>query len=199
METAVEFIMHQIGGELVEGFVDVYPEPQKPMYASVTVEKVNQVLGTNLTGADIANVFARLGFAYKEEQGVFEVQVPPERLDIVIAEDLVEEVVRIVGYEHVTGVQLPPLGIKPEINKNFYAAEAAREELQAKGYSEVFTSVFTDKGERVVLNKVDGVKPYLRDSLVPGLQEALKKNIPNKEILGLKEIKLFEIGNSLEK
>ena len=193
MEGMLEFIQHQIGGT-IEGFVDVYPEPQKPMYASVTVEKVNQILGTQLTGADIANVFTRLGFGYKEESGVFEVQVPYERLDISIAEDLVEEVVRIVGYEQIKGVQLPPLDTHPEVNKEFYATEAAREEWQAKGYSEVFTSVFADKGERVVLNKVDGVKPYLRASLLPGLIDALAKNKPSKELLGLKEIKLFEIG-----
>jgi phenylalanyl-tRNA synthetase beta subunit len=193
MEGMLEFVAHQIGGT-VEGFVDVYPEPQRQQYANVTVEKVNQVLGTNLTGADIAQVFTRLGFAYKEEQDVFEVHVPYERLDITIAEDLIEEVVRIVGYEAIKGVQLPPIDNKPEINKEFYAAEAAREDLVSKGYSEVFTSVFADKGSRLVLNKVDGVKPYLRASLLPGLTDALAKNKPHKELLGLKEIKLFEIG-----
>jgi phenylalanyl-tRNA synthetase beta chain len=193
MRQAVKLISAIAGGE-VAGFIDAYPEPQKPMYASVTVEKVNQVLGTRLTGADVADVFARLGFAYKEESGVFEVHVPPERLDIVIAEDLVEEVVRILGYETIKGVPLPPIDTKPEVNKNYFAAESAREEWQAKGYSEVLTSVFADKGERVVLNKVDGVKPYLRASLLPGLSDALEKNKPNKELLGLKEIKLFEIG-----
>ena len=164
-------------------------------YVAVTTEKVNNILGTTLTGADIADVFTRLGFAYKEEDGVFEVQPPLERLDITIAEDLVEEVVRIVGYDKVAAVPLPPSSIQPAINANFYAAEKVREELQAQGYSEVFTSVFTDKGERVVLNKVDGVHPYLRESLVPGLIEALNSNLPNKEFLGLPSIKLFEIGS----
>lgn len=193
MQAAVELILQIAGGE-VAGYVDQYPEPQQPMYASVTVEKVNQILGTQLTGADIADVFTRLGFAYKEESGVFEVRVPFERLDLTIPEDLVEEVVRIVGYDTIKGVQLPPMDAKPGVNKNFYAAEAARQDLQEKGYSEVFTSVFADQGERVVLNKVDGVKPYLRSSLLPGLTDALAKNKPNKELLGLKEIKLFEIG-----
>jgi phenylalanyl-tRNA synthetase beta chain len=193
MEGMLEFIQHQIGGT-IEGFVDVYPEPQKPMYATVTVEKINSVLGTQLTGADVSDVFTRLGFGYKEEDGVFEVSVPYERLDIAIAEDLVEEVGRIVGYDKVPAVPLLAFDKAPEINKNFYAAEMARQDLQAKGYSEVFTSVFADKGERVVLNKVDGVKPYLRASLLPGLTDALAKNKPNKELLGLKEIKLFEIG-----
>ncbi len=193
MEGMMEFIAHQIGGE-VQGFVDVYPEPQQPMYANVTVEKVNTVLGTTLTGADIADAFSRLGLPYKEEQGVFEVSVPPERLDLVLSEDLVEEVARIVGYDKIPATPLPAFAKPAEINKNFAAAEAAREELVSQGYSEVFTSVFADKGERMVLNKVDSVRPYLRDSLLPGLTEALAKNKPNKDLLGLKEVKLFEIG-----
>jgi phenylalanyl-tRNA synthetase beta chain len=193
MRQAVKLITEVMGGTL-EGVVDIYPEPQAPQYANVTVEKVNSVLGTHLTGADMADVFTRLGFGYKEEQGVFEVHIPSERLDIVLPEDLVEEVGRIVGYDKVPATALPPFEGTPEVNKNFYAAEAAREEWMSKGYSEVFTSTFADKGERLVLNKVDGVKPYLRASLLPGLTEALAKNKPNKELLGLKEIKLFEIG-----
>jgi phenylalanyl-tRNA synthetase beta subunit len=193
MQQAVDLIKTIAGGE-VAGFVDVYPEPQKPQYASVTVEKVNQVLGTSLTGADIADAFQRLGFAYKEEQGVFEVQVPFERLDIEIPEDLVEEVARIVGYDKIPATPLPAPVASPAVNANFYAAEKAREELVAQGYSEVLTSVFAERGERVVLNKVDGVRPYLRESLVPGLTEALAKNKNNKDLLGLKEVKIFEIG-----
>ncbi len=184
----------EIAGGTIEGFVDVYPNPQKQTYVATTVEQVNKLLGTRLTGADIADAFQRLGFAYKEQDGVFEVQSPPERLDLEIAEDLVEEVGRIVGFDTVPAIPLPPFEKVQEINKNFYAAERAREEWATKGYCEVITSVFADKGERVVLNKVDGVRPYLRDSLVPGLVEALAKNKPNKDLLGLKEVKLFEIG-----
>lgn len=193
MQQVVDIIL-QIAGGTLEGFVDAYPAPQGPMYASVTVEKVNGVLGTTLTGADIADVFVRLGFAYKEEHGVFEVRVPFARLDIALPEDLIEEVGRIVGYDRVPAVPLPDASIKPAVNANFYAAEQAREELTNQGYSEVLTSVFADAGERAVANKVGGERPYLRDSLLPGLTEALKKNIPNKDLLGLKEVKLFEIG-----
>ena len=193
MQSVVELIQKLAGGELA-GYVDAYPEPQPPMFASVTVEKVNKVLGTTLTGADIADAFARLGLPYKEEAGVFEVTAPFERLDLIIAEDLIEEVARIVGYDKIPSTPLPAFDKKPGINKNFAAAEAAREELVSRGYSEVYTSVFADKGERMVLNKVDSVRPYLRDSLLLGLTEALAKNKPNKDLLGLKEIKLFEIG-----
>ena len=193
MRAVADLIVQIAGGEVV-GFVDVYPEPQKQAYVSVTTEKINQVLGTQLTGADVADVFQRLNFSYKEQEGVFEVQPPLFRLDISIPEDLIEEVGRIVGYDTVLPVKLPAFSGPVEINRNFAAAEQARRELVAQGYSEVFTSVFAEKGERVVLNKVDGVRPYMRTNLIDGLTEALKKNIPNKDLLGLKEVKLFEIG-----
>ena len=70
MAGVVELIQKLAGGTLA-GFVDVYPEPQKPLFANVTVEKVNKVLGTTLTGADIADAFARLELPYKEESGGF--------------------------------------------------------------------------------------------------------------------------------
>ncbi len=189
MRQAVKLILDIAGGECA-GFVDVYPEPQKQTPTAVSVEKINKILGTNLTGADVADVFKRLGFVHKEQDGVFEVQPPMERLDIGIPEDLVEEVGRIVGYEKIPSTELPAFPKKPEVNKNFYAAEHLRQSLISEGYSEVFSSVFADKGERVVLNKVDGVRPYLRDSLSAGLKEAVTKNVLNR----IEKVKIFEIG-----
>jgi phenylalanyl-tRNA synthetase beta chain len=189
----LEFVQHVTGGELVS-MVDIYPEPQRQTFVSVSVSQINQVLGSKLTGADVADVFQRLQFAYKEQSDIFEVQPPLERLDITIAEDLIEEVGRIIGYDKVPAIELPAFPKQPEVNAGFYAAEKAREELLSQGYSEVFTSVFAEKGERTVLNKVDGVKPHLRTDLKAGLLEAWNKNQPNKDLLGLKEVKLFEIG-----
>lgn len=193
MRQAVKLITEIAGGR-VEGFVECYPEPQAQTSVSVTVERINALLGGKLGAAEVADALRRLGFAYTEEAGAFEVSVPFERLDVTIAEDLVEEVGRIVGYDKIPATLLPAPERPPEINKNVYAAERAREEWTAKGYCEVYTSVFAERGERLVLNKVDGVRPYLRDSLIPGLTSALAKNKPNKDLLGLKEIKLFEIG-----
>ncbi len=191
---AADLICKIAGGE-VEGFTDVYPAPLAQRSVSISVESINKILGTELTGAEVADVFIRLGFGYKEEGGIFEVMPPPERLDILIPEDLAEEVGRVVGYDKVVPVELPKFEKDPEVNAIFYAAEKMRETLISQGYSEVFTSVFADEGERAVANKVDSVRPYLRTSLIDGLNEAHAKNARNKDLLGLKEVKLFEIGS----
>ena len=117
-----------------------------------------------------------------------------ERLALVIPEDLIEEVARIVGYDKIPATKLPSFENKSIVNANFYAAEKAREELMRSEYSEVCTSVFVDKGERAVANKVGGERPALRSTLVDVLKDAVEKNARNKDLLGLKEVKLFEIG-----
>jgi len=193
MQAVVELIQQVAGGEVV-GFVDEYPNKQQPWQVRVASTHVTEVLGNTFGEKEIIDSFDRLGFSYTKEGDLFVVTPPFERLDLQIAEDLIEEVGRIQGYDRVPPTALPPFPKEVEINKNFVAAEQVRESLLAQGFSEVFTSVFADQGECVVLNKVDGVKPYLRSSLAPSLQDALKKNIPNKDLLGLKEVKLFEIG-----
>ncbi len=190
---AADLIVKIAGGEIV-GFVDEYQKMRHAKEVSVSVAKINAVLGTVLSEKEVSDMFGRLGFSFTQNGDVFTVMPPFERLDLVIPEDLIEEVGRIVGYDKVPSVALPTFHRQPEVNPNFYAAELVREELMSQGFSEVFTSVFTDTGERVVANKVDGVRPYLRDNLTVGLSDALKKNIPNKDLLGLKEVKLFEIG-----
>lgn len=193
LKAAADLIVQLAGGE-VAGFVDEYPRPSAQKQVSVTFSKINTVLGTELSIDDVAEVFTRLGLAHMQTGEEFLVTPPFERLDLVIAEDLIEEVARIVGYDKIPAVELPAFPEKPEVNTNFYAAESVREKLIAEGYSEIFTSVFADKGERIVANKVDGVRPYLRANLTDGLQEALERNARNKILLGLPEVKLFEIG-----
>ena len=194
LKAATDLILQIAGGKVV-GFVDEYPRSPNKRQVSVTLSKINAVLGTELGASDIVDVFQRLGFSHMEAGEEFTVTVPFERLDLVIAEDLIEEVARIVGYDKVPAVELSTFPHEPKVNENFYAVEKAREEFIAKGYSEVYTSVFAEKGERMVANKVDGARPYLRTSLLEGLTLPVVQNLYIKELLGLKKVKLFEIGS----
>ena len=197
LKAAVDLIVKFAGGEVV-GHVDEYPVKQEQRTVTVSLEKINAVLGTKLPESEVADAFTRLGLPYQcnemTSHCMFTVTPPFERLDLVIPEDLIEEVARIVGYDKIPATELPAFPNKPGINANFYAAEQKRQELVAKGYSEVFTSVFAEKGERMVANKVDGVRPYLRANLTDGLKDALEKNTRNKDLLQLYKVKLFEVG-----
>jgi phenylalanyl-tRNA synthetase beta subunit len=198
MQQAVDLIQALAGGD-VEGFTDVYPQPLEQKSVSVALSKINSVLGASLAQAEVGEIFARLGLAHQEKGEEFIVTPSFERLDLVIPEDLIEEVGRIKGYEFVPEIELPHPSQEPAVNARFAAMEQKREELMARGYSEVVTSAFAEKGDRVVANKVDGVRPYLRSSLAEGLADAYEKNSHNKDVLGLKEVKLFEIGTVWKK
>ncbi|MBI5644840.1 phenylalanine--tRNA ligase subunit beta [Candidatus Kaiserbacteria bacterium] len=189
----VDLIMQLAGGQLV-GFVDIYPHTAKSRQVSVTLGKINNVLGTQISVSEVEDVWKRLDMIYHIDGETFTIDIPFERLDLAIPEDLVEEIGRIVGYDKVPSTPLPKFPKKPENNQNFCAAERIREQLISEGYSEVFTSVFADKGERQVANKIGGDKPYLRANLTDSLDDALERNVRNKDLLGLKKVQLFEIG-----
>ncbi|MBI4118381.1 MAG: phenylalanine--tRNA ligase subunit beta [Parcubacteria group bacterium] len=193
MNAFAKLVLEVAGGEVV-GFVDAYPEPQTVAPVTVSVSQINGLLGTHFSPKDVEGVFTRLDLPYIAKGETFTVHPPHERLDLTIPEDLVEEVGRIKGYENVPASNLPAASRQPEVSRVFALEDAIRENFLGRGYTEVLTSVFTEKGERAVLNKVDSVKPYLRESLLPGLTYALEKNVPNKGLLGLTSIKLFEIG-----
>ncbi len=192
IRAAAKLIIDLAGGEL-SAFSDSYPKPQEKVSVSVSLEKINHVLGTSLSNTDVEDVFKRLTFSCTYSGNMFNVEPSFERLDIRILEDLVEEVGRIYGYDKVASVELPAVSAPTLVNVNFASAEKIREEFISRGYSEVVTSVFSEKGERAVTNKIDGDKPYLRDSLLPGLKAGFEKNFRNEPLLGT-ETKLFEIG-----
>src|SRR3989344_28462 len=194
IRAAADLILELAGGELV-GFVDEYPTPSVSTEILVSVSEVNDVLGRSLTESDMADVLARLDLPFKAAQGTFTIQVPFERLDLSIPEDIAEEIGRIIGYDSIPAVELPALPKKPDVSKNFFWSERIREDLMSDGYSEVYTSVFMESGEREVLNKVGGERPCLRANLTDGLSEALERNVRNKELLGIPEVRLFEIGS----
>ena len=193
MRAVVDLIVEVARGEVV-GFHEAYPTPLPPVQVMVSTSRINMTLGTSLSDADVIDALRRLDLSHIQSEENFVVHVPFERLDLVITEDLIEEVGRIVGYDKVPATHLSPFAGAPAINETFRAAESVREDLIARGYSEVYTSVFADSGERIVLNKVDGMRPYLRANLIDGLSEALQKNARNKDFLGTSETKLFEIG-----
>lgn len=193
MRALADLIVEIAGGE-IDGFVDAYPRAEELVRISFTASQMERILGLPLRGEDVAAALTRLKLPMSRTEDPFEVSVPFYRFDLRIPEDLAEEIVRIIGYENVKAAPLPPFPKKPEVNANFYAAEKAREELLEQGYSEIFTSVFADSGELEVANKVGGERPFLRNSLVLGLKDALERNMRVKDLFGLEAVNIFEIG-----
>ena len=122
------------------------------------------------------------------------VTVPLERLDLRIKEDLAEEIGRVYGFDKIISAPLSDITFDARILKSYHYANVIRDTLVAQGFSEVFTYSFQNEGEFAVANPIAEDKGFLRPSLHQGLMKALELSRYNAPLLGLDEIKIFEIG-----
>lgn len=195
-------LITEVAGGTVEGYVDVYPAPVQEWNIKVSLKEINDVLGTALKAQEVEDIIVRFGWKHEcvTVDGIryWSITPPFERLDLKIKEDVIEEVGRIYGYEHIqakTPVPAAPL----ELNQQYVWCETLRSQFAASGYSEVYTYAFRPKGEVEIAYPLAADKAFLRTNLKDGVTEALELNKKYKDLLGLKEVKIFEIGNVFTK
>lgn len=123
------------------------------------------------------------------------VTAPLERLDLRIKEDLAEEIGRVYGFDKITSAPLSDIVFDARVLKSYHYANVIRDTLIAQGFSEVFTYSFQNEGEFAVANPIAEDKGFLRKDLSAGLAQSLVLNARNAPLLGLDEIKIFEVGN----
>lgn len=199
MAHVIELIQKVAGGEVV-GVTDVYPHPPEAHTASVSLAKINGVLGSMFSIDDVRSAFNRLGFSYTEVEDGFVVLAPFERGDIILAEDLIEEVGRILGYDRIPSQELPLMDGIPA-QERFRGIEAVRDFLIERGFSEISTPSFAAEGEIELANPLQSDKPYLRATLLPNLKDALTRaaGVAPRVLGPVPFVKLFEIGTVFTK
>lgn len=200
MRDVLKLITDIAGGEVVE-VVDEYPTPpEQNKEVSVSLGKINGVLGSSFSKEEVENVLKRLSLSYATVNDSFIVTPPFERMDLVIAEDLIEEVGRIIGYDRVPGAQLPPLPEAPD-QARYRGIEKMKDQLVEQGYIEVSTQSFAKEGYVILANPLDKNMPALRTSLEGNLNEALEraKHSAPLVLAPSQKLKLFEVGNVFPK
>lgn len=195
---ALREVVALIGGEL-EGFVDYYPKQNARKPVSVTVSEINSLLGTSISDSEVESIFNRFDFKYQKDGETFTVTSPFERTDLGIKEDLIEEVGRVYGYEKLSSEPLPELGESPKVNKAFYYTEKVRKLLVEQGFSEVYTYSLQPRGEVELANALAADKPFMRNNLGQELTYTILKNEKNAPLLGLEDVRVFEIGTVFSK
>ncbi|MES2436688.1 MAG: phenylalanine--tRNA ligase subunit beta [Patescibacteria group bacterium] len=183
----------------IEGIVDYYPKVITQPKVVISTDYIVKMLGVNISEPEITTILQRLQISYLHKEGVFEIMPPLWRRDLVIAQDVVEEVGRIYGYKKLPSTQLPETSFKPAVNKLFYYSNKIRTILTEAGFSEVYTYALQNKGEVEILNPLASDKNYLRKDLVTGISQSLELNVRNADLLGLDQIKIFEIGKAFAK
>lgn len=191
-------LITDIAGGTCEGYVDVYPHPTQNVSVYVSYAHINGLLGITIPTHTIETIFSRLGFTFVSENNGWQVTAPFERTDINIAEDIIAEIGRMHGYEHIVSVP-PTRAVLTEYNARHYYAEKIRTVLIDAGFSEVITSSFRKKDTIELLNALAKDKGCMRSTLRENIREALERNMSNLDLLGLESLQVFEIGTVFNK
>ena len=201
LERASSLVLEICGGSAgnvtqVQGATTV----RKPV--NLCLAKLVSLLGIALSNQQVATILTQLGFAYTEKNDVFTVVPPSYRFDIEIEEDLIEEVARLHGYEHIPAiVPQAPLNMLPAPESRL-SDRVLRNQLVADGYQEVITYSFVDESwERDLLGNSNPIKlknpiasnmSVMRSGLWGGLLDTLVYNLNRKQ----SRAQLFELGTS---
>lgn len=191
-------LIEEIGaGRAVPGAADAYPSPYKPRTIMVRPERVNRILGIQVPREEVAGILERLEFNPREADGEFVVSVPSYRHDVFREVDLVEEVVRMYGYDRVEhtlpyGATTPGLRSEEQLLLKWL-----KDLLTACGLTEVVTYSFVSRGlfERMRIpadspmrdvlalqNPLSEEQAVMRTLLFPGLVELLARNYHRRNL-----------------
>ncbi len=202
---ATQLIQELAGGRVVEGIVDIYPVPIKPNPIYLSVKKIHQVLGKEVSAKQVKGYLKDLELEVQEQDDDALMVIPPTfRGDLEREIDLIEEVARLDGYENIpiTIPQGPPSS--EGRSKEFVMERKVVDTLIYHGYHEVITYSFTSPTSSDILGfpPNDPRRQYLRilnpltedfsvmrTTLLPGLMETVRYNVSRKN----SNLKLFEL------
>ncbi|MEY3782471.1 MAG: hypothetical protein RIS97_649, partial [Pseudomonadota bacterium] len=179
---------------------DLQPNMPKIQAVSLRVARAAKVIGMPISLAQCTEAFTKLGLPHTVEGDVITVTPPSYRFDIQIEEDLIEEVVRMVGFSDLPTT--PPLApitakIRTESQRGPFAVRRA---LAAMGYQETINFSFVEERWEYelagnanpikLLNPIASNMSVMRSSLLGSLVQVLKYNIDRKA----SRVRIFEVG-----
>ena len=199
---AVELVETIGAGEAVDGKIDVYPTKQKINEIKLEPEKINSLLGTNISENEMIEILNKLDI--KVENGI--AIAPYFRMDLECRADIAEEIVRFYGYDKLETTLITAdttLGIR---NKEQKIEKKIKQVLVNSGLSEIYTYGFvSDKdlekskiSEQLkavaieVMNPLSDEYKLMRPTTIPSMMQILAGNYNKKN----SNVKLFDLSRS---
>ena len=193
------------GGKISSEITDLNPTPAQDFVFEISLDRVNSLIGKEIPEATVRTILDALEVKITKEEGrVLTVAVPPYRVDVQREADLVEDILRIYGYNNVEIPQAvhSTLSYAPRPDKNKLINIAA-DHLAATGYTEIMSNSLTKaayyeglssyKAEECVkiMNPLSADLNVMRQTLLFNALEAVALNINHRTL----DLRLFEMGN----
>ncbi|MFN9792467.1 MAG: phenylalanine--tRNA ligase subunit beta [Pseudomonadota bacterium] len=166
--------------------------------------RLARVLGMDIPAQRVADILAGLGMQVVADSAGWAVRPPSARFDVAIEEDLIEEVVRVHGYDRVP-VRVPSGALQVATDSETRVAPAVlRQLLVARGYAECINFAFVPSGLLAdwglgaaavpLANPLSADLAVMRTAILPGLVEAARRNLARQQT----RLRLFEFGRVFE-
>lgn len=190
MDRAVQLLIELAGAKDFEETVSVGTTITELPKVSVSIDHINKYLGTHIEEAVILDVFKRLYFNPVITDGVVECTIPSYRKDIFIAEDLIEEVIRIVGFD-VLEESLPLMDLTMgDLNPFQKSIRLIEDTLLGQGLDQINSYTLVSKAKTEGLNALaepiklalpmSDIRTHLRTHMFPSLMEIAAYNNAHK-------------------
>ena len=199
LEIATEMITKICGGK-ASNFSIIGKNKKKNKIIKFDIDKFENLIGIPISINEAEKILKSLEFKCKKTKKVLNVEVPSWRPDINQDVDLIEELIRIKGFDNIQLVEPERKREKETLNYKQKLFHLSQRSVASKGYLETVTWSFTDskidkqfsKGEKEIpiLNPISSDLDVLRRSIFSNLAIHLKKN----QDRGYEDISLFEIG-----
>jgi phenylalanyl-tRNA synthetase beta chain len=192
-------------GKVEESVFDYYPKVVKPWKIKVSGQKIKNLGGVEIASTQIKKILKALNFQVVSFKKIFlEVLVPTYRTDVVVEEDVIEEILRIYGYDNIP-VKTLSLEIPSVVTPKFIDEElSVKNQMVGLGFNEVISSTFVKEKllnlnlllDEGIAGKVELSNPpspdnkTLRMTLLPNLFEFVEKIINERGV----SASLFEVG-----
>jgi phenylalanyl-tRNA synthetase beta chain len=191
------------GGVVARGLIDVYPRKRRPVRVRLRMSRVKRVLGVAPTAAQARRILTGLGLGVRARGADLDVTVPSFRRDLAIEDDLVEEVIRVWGYDRIpTTVGRVAVALARDSDAGRQEG-IVREALVGAGLSECVTYAFSDPAragalgvsrELKLLNPLSQDASALRAHPLEGLLGVIATNLRRQQ----PGVRVFEICRTYE-
>lgn len=207
---AIQILEDIANGNVVGGISEYYPNPTKPLSLDFDLEEVKRLSGIEIPTGTITDILEDLGCSVKQKASTLTVVVPTFRTDIEQSADIVEEILRIYGYENIPVKTLSGQLPEPATPGYVLLEEEIRNLLTSMQVNEVITTplianeqagVFQIHGKTFpgspirLVNAPDPDRATLRPSLLPNLVDYAKRSLGFRQ----NRIAFFEVGKIYEK
>ena len=199
IERACHLLQKYAGGKVLEGYILYDNEDKKEKKITFKTERINSLLGLELTDEDIKKQLDKLDFKYTLKSNEFETIIPRRRLDIEEnINDIAEEIGRLYGYHNLKNT-LPVLPTKEgKYDETIVLRKNISKRMRSLGLNETRTYTLIDEKKAKLFNKEKDIikipnpmssdRSVLRKSIIPSLLDVIKYN----KSRGLKNINIYE-------